>query len=407
MVLLDKGAYGCLFAPYINCSGKVTSDYTFLSKVQEKGFQSENEILISKKIRNNLPDKYKNFFAPSVHSCDINIKQFTHMNPELNECSRIQNFKSEFILLKIPFIGYNDSYISYQDYVLQDIDNREILMNLIDGYKHLLQAIQLLQQDNVAICHFDLNDSNILFSQDKTNPVIIDFGLSFSIEEIAYKTEEDIREDVYVGNYLKDYFYTYEPEYYVWPLEVHYINFLLNVNSKPSYKDIVSLCHTYVNHNTPLKNNFSKNFCKKYEDLCVNTLEEYRSGIYNPIDIIKKYWKTWDNYALSIMYLQIIYYLNLSFVKKKYTLKFMDNLFIAHFTKLLLQNIHPNPSHRWDAKTSEDRFDDFFYNKDINDVENYAKILSKYTKNKKKLGLIVSKDKDQLKKLLRKMKKTA
>ena len=78
-----------------------------------------------------------------------------------------------------------------------------------------------------------------------------------------------------------------------------------------------------------------------------------------------------------------------------------------NFSKtLLLQNIHPNPRRRLGVIRSEKRFDDFFYNRDINDVENYAKILSKYTKNKNKLGLIVSKDKDQLKKLLQKMKKT-
>ena len=88
------------------------------------------------------------------------------------------------MLLKIPFIGYKKYYISYQDYVVQDINAREIVLNLIDGYRHLLSALILLQEDSVKICHFDLNESNILFSEDKTVPVIIDFNLSFTPEII-------------------------------------------------------------------------------------------------------------------------------------------------------------------------------------------------------------------------------
>ena len=300
-IFLAEGSYGCTFTPYITCKGKITNDYDYLSKIQISDFYSENEIAMGKRIRKRIP-MYNRFFVPAVHHCSINIKEFK--NPDIDKCTIIRrNKKSPFVLLKIPFIGYKNHYISYQDYLIQDINDREILLNLINGYKHLLHAVVLLQENNVMLCHFDLNSTNILFSQDKMTPVIIDFGLSFSIENIAH--------------HLKKFFFIYYPKYYIWPLEVHYINFLLNVSSIPSYQNILSLAKDYVKNNTPLQQNFSPLFLKKYEENCVIILENYRNGVDDIMDIIKKSWKTWDNYALSIMYLQIIFYLNIDFEKRK------------------------------------------------------------------------------------------
>jgi hypothetical protein len=49
-----------------------------------------------------------------------------------------------------------------------------------------------------------------------------------------------------------------------------------------------------------------------------------------------KYWKTWDNYALSMVYLDM---LNNTFLKK-------DNKFISDFMKLLVGYINLEPSKR-------------------------------------------------------------
>jgi len=77
------------------------------------------------------------------------------------------------MLLKIPFIGYKSYYSTYQDYVVQNINPREIVLNLISGYKHLLQALIELQKDFVKVCHFDLNETNILFfPRSKTFPLL-------------------------------------------------------------------------------------------------------------------------------------------------------------------------------------------------------------------------------------------
>ena len=107
--------------------------------------------------------------------------------------------------------------------------------------------------------------------------------------------------------------------------------------------------------------NFSKEFLKNYEEICVDVLEEYRNGVFEIIDIINKCWKTWDNYSLSIMYLRIIYYLNINFKNNIPVKSFISNSFTVDFTKLLLRNIHPNPRFRYDVTSTKNKFNDFFY----------------------------------------------
>ena len=390
-IFLVEGSYGCIFSPYITCKGKPTDNYDYLSKIQEKDFYSENEIEMGQLIIKNLAKLYKRFFVPAVYHCGINIKEFKH--PSINKCSIIRRKKeNKFILLKIPFIGYKNHYISYQDYVVQDINDREILLNLINGYQHLLHGLNLLQKGNLKLCHFDLNSTNILFSEDEMNPVIIDFGLSFSIPKLKHNLEK--------------YFFIYYPKCWWWSLEVHYINYLLYENSSPSHQNIISIAKAYVKYNTPLQQNFSPTFIKNYEESCVHILEKYADGTDEIMDIINLSWKTWDNYALSLMYLQIIFYLNITFRDGKALGAFTQNEFITHLTKLLLTNIHPDPSYRSTLEQTINDFDLFFYNTNVNDVSNYEDILNKYATNKQRLKKIVFENQKDLRKLLKRIGKT-
>ena len=167
-----EGAYGCVFYPRITCKGVQEEEYdNFISKIVRKDFYGDNEIYIGKHIREQLPGVWQKFFAPALHSCSVDISRFT--NIDLDKCDIVKKYKrSPFMLLKIPFIGYKSYYSTYQDYVVQNINPREIVLNLISGYKHLLQALVELQKDSLKICHFDLNETNILFSQDQSVPII-------------------------------------------------------------------------------------------------------------------------------------------------------------------------------------------------------------------------------------------
>ena len=106
------------------------------------------------------------------------------------------------------------------------------------------------------------------------------------------------------------------------------------------------------------------------------------------------------------MYLQIIYYLNISFHKGKNIGSFTKNPFITHFTKLLLQNIHPNPKKRLNIRDSISSFESFFYQTNINDIDNYEQIIINYTRNKNILKKIVFENKVDFQKLIKTMIKS-
>ena len=364
--LIFQGGYGCIFRPYIDCKGKQTHELQYVSKIQTKTFNAINEIKIGKEI-SKIP-YYYNFFVPAIDHCDINIKKFKTRG--IKDCDAIHQ-KAKFVLLKMHFVGYKRTAISYSHYISHYANKREILMNLIDGYQYLLESLRLLK--NHQICHFDLNPNNILFSEVKTIPLIIDFGLSIPIASVEDNMEE--------------YFYRYAPRYYYWPLEVHYINLLLNVGT-PTSAHIRELCKDFVEGSDPLQRCFSPHFLRSYENLCVTILENYKSEGFMAIDIVNNYWKTWDNYALSIMYINIIYLLNIS-QKEEYPI-FTENKFIRDFSQLLLQNIHPNPEKRYTIEKSIEQFKQFFMDPEVNTIENYEKLLINLEKASSQIEKVVS-----------------
>jgi len=124
--------------------------------------------------------------------------------------------------------------------------------------------------------------------------------------------------------------------------------------------------------------NFSPEFLRAYEKACVEQLKKYKD--YNDALV---FWNTWDNYALSIMYLQILHYLWNS----------QENAFIGAFVELLISIVHPDPSKRPSLQKTKEIFTSFFYNVDINKAENYENILNGFIKNRQQLAIQITKDK--------------
>ena len=59
---------------------------------------------------------------------------------------------------------------------------------------------------------------------------------------------------------LNSIFYTYAPQYYVWPLEVHYLGLLFNVEKEPTEEHLKSLVKEYVSSNKGINKSFSQFF---------------------------------------------------------------------------------------------------------------------------------------------------
>ena len=366
---IAEGGYGCVYHPEINCKGKETTGRKYISKLQFLDFSSKNEIYIGKYLNKTFkkdPDKpLLNNFAPIVSSCNVDISKFK--SDIINECKVLQKVSSEKTVSIIK-VRYVDMDI-FDKYLIDNIDKQNIIMSIISSYNHLLKSLKKLIFSNVV--HFDLKGPNIVFDKKISLPIIIDFGLSFNVTELNSQN-------------LFNYFYVYAPQYYIWPLEVHYLNYLLHINEEPTEKDLKEIAIKFTENNSAF-NNFSNKFIKLYKNYCFKVLKKYnRLPSTDRKKAVLQGWKTWDNYSISVMFLKILnifinsnksYYANIDFYKK--------------FIKLLLINIHPNIQKRKSLQDTINYFNEIIKNQKDNiesfvhksDSEKIKKDLVKTIKN--------------------------
>ena len=252
----------------------------------------------------------------------------------------------------MPYIK-NVSLIKY--ITNSNIDKKEIVAYIMDSYKFLLHSLNMLNSSGIV--HFDLKIPNILFEVKTKNPIIIDFGLSLSMDDLGPKT------------YSK-YFYTYNAAYYVWPVDVHIINYVINVNSNLTYEELVILVDTNIKTNTALSI-FSEGFVKRYRDLMINAYKKYTNvPVENVVTELVKNCNTWDIYSLSVMFLQLVHFMSYD--------GFTDNKLIKEFSELLLLNIHPNAARRLSFDETKKRYKKLF-SLDVS-VDGYESLLNNFDK---------------------------
>jgi len=337
--LISEGGYGCIFYPSI----KTKENYKYVSKIQKNNFDSRNEAYIGN-ILNDVPS-YLNHFVPVMDSYDINVKKID--DDDIEKCTIFMKYKDT------PFINMKIRYVNGKNFLDYIVNNKSSSFNftklLVNSYNHLLNTLDIMV--NLKIVHYDLKGNNIMFDSSNQLPLILDFGLSIKMDEIKKEN-------------LTKHFYTYAPEYSPWALELHYINFLLKVNPNPTNKDLEEMVSRFVNSETnPVSIVFSREFIGKFEKSCLNQLKKYNRipTLEKKLKTLYKYYNTWDNYALSVIYITIFHFIYPSFNK---------NNFIEIMVKILLQNIHPNPEKRLKVKETVNLFNEKLLDF-VNNVENY------------------------------------
>jgi tRNA A-37 threonylcarbamoyl transferase component Bud32 len=340
--LLAEGGYGCIFIPGLNCNGSIMNNKKYISKIQRFDESARNEIQIGKMIQN--IGGFEDHFSPILKFCNIDIASIK--DKEINKCTILKKQSSKkFIVMKLRYVDGSD----FIDYLISQKNSVQLVSNIILSYNHLLTTISMLIENHIL--HYDIKGTNILFDIEKEAPILIDFGLSVEIEKIDFNDDENIL----IKN-LKSIFYVSAPEYYLWSLEIHYLSYILHKNKEPTETELIELATKYVNENKALNKNFSPWFLKKYKEKCIRQLKKYNNMKYmNRIKYLFSYWKTFDNYALSIMYLKFLRYININ--------GFLDNHFILFFSKLLLKNIDPNPDNRLSIVETIHTFNTFLYQK--------------------------------------------
>ena len=381
---LAQGGYGCVFYPEVDCKGKDTNNKKFLSKIVERDYSADNEINIGKiltiKLKSWIENPLQNHFTPVLSSCNIDVSKFTMSEKE--QCTLFEkNPYDDFILMKIRYIDNKvlDSFIT------ENSNSSLIMLLFTSSYSHLLKSLQLLEK--VKICHLDIKSQNIVYDTEKSLPIIIDFGLSINFDKLNRKE-------------LYNNFYIYEPMYYLWPIEVHLINYILHVSTEIDEGGMRSLAKTYTQHNVVLRA-FSPSFQKKYQTECYYELSKYIGKDSDAvINRILKYWSTWDNYALSLLYTKLIYYLI-----RNDAGKIIKNEFVSFFIELCLQNIHPNPKKRLSLDLTLRSFNIFLYNDQVDKESVFEDIIKQIGENKSYVDEIVNADRKYMSMLSRKTRR--
>jgi len=348
--LIDQGGFGCVFYPGIECDGSISKNPKYISKLHKKNYHVVNEYNVGKKVTK-IP-LYEYYFAPIVNMCNIDIAKIDKRERDMCRVISRTSSGSKFVIMKMPYIK-NVSLVKY--ITNPNIDKKDIVTYIMDSYKFLLHSLKMLNSSGVV--HFDFKIPNILFEVKTKNPIIIDFGLSLPLNNLGPKT------------YSK-YFYTYNAAYYVWPVDVHIINYVINVNSNLTYEELVVLVDTNVKAN-PALHIFSEEFFKRYRDLTINTYKKYTNiPGENVVTELVKNCNTWDIYSLSVMFLCLINFISYD--------GFTDNKLIKEFSELLLLNIHPNAARRLSFDETKKRYKKLF-SLDVS-VDGYENLLNNFDK---------------------------
>ena len=303
-----------------------------------------NEVAVGDAVKNIV--NYSVNFVPVTGTCVVNLGKVRRNNPhEMDKCDVIADSSSakkpKFLLMKMPYI---DSLYFYDYIAGMGGNKKKIISCIFDTYSYLIESIERLMEHGIV--HYDLKLQNILMNLKTDTPIIIDFGLSIVVGKPPTMNAE----------FWKLHFYKYSPDYYVWPLEAHVINHLQNVVSASGVltrADAESICETYVNANDALRI-FSKGFRARYLKACMEQCDRW-VGVERDAACagLIAGWRTWDNYSLSIAYLQII-----GFISEA---GFIDNQLIVKYVQLLLTNVHPDPDRRKPVGDTKRAFTDMFY----------------------------------------------
>lgn len=349
--LLNQGGFGCVYYPGINCAGKSNKSKKTITKLQREDFSSENELKIGK-IITTIKD-YENFFSPATGMCRVNLAKIS--KKIVGKCEVIKNHDTNnVVLMDFPYVK-NINFIEILNY-----KKKNVITQLFNTYSILLDAIDELNRKNIV--HFDLKLENILFEETTNIPIIIDFGISLYIPDITFEN---------ASNYL----YVYSPDYYIWPIEVHVLSFLLNETSITLTEvEIKKISNEYVNNNKALSY-FSVDFREKYENMCNETMAKY-IGMKRE-DVFEKLMSThhtWDTYSLAIIFLNVISSLiELNNVNK-------PNEILLKFVELILLSISPDVEKRPSIREAREKFNKIFYNNE--NVENYMNLINIININK-------------------------
>jgi hypothetical protein len=310
-----------------------------ISKIVTSHFFTTNEIMNVNNIKNikNYKTRYYVFNT---------AKKLTLAQYDEDTHTHLRDKKDASMLLQ-----YDNIPIIYLNTYLKTLSSSRIyIYQLVEFYRYIIVSIKLLVASNIV--HNKINFDSILINNNEL-PLLTNFAFSIDISKPELITH---------------FFIDYCPDYISWPLEFHILAyFLTNKLESLSSFNIEKIIDEVSECNYILKT-FGETLVKSYKTDAYEYFKKYinRSYEYIVTDILQFY-NTWDNYALSIMYLRIFIGIHNSMQLEP------GNKFIIFFMKLLVSNIHLNPLKRLSIDSTTNKFNnllDSLEPKDFKEVIN-------------------------------------
>lgn len=315
--LLNQGTYGCVFRPGIECSSKQLTSKKYITKIQKYKETSAREVEMGKKVQK-IPG-YVQYYAPIIESCDITIGalnndaeakkcEFINMAPEYQNKTYESN--------RIRYVGKN----TLGDYWVKEAANvsqlESYFRKLINTHITLLKGIAKLNAANIM--HFDMKENNVMCKDKSGRPIIIDFGLSVDTTNIA--SPEEFRAD--------EAFFTYGVAYEPWCLDIGMITYMIHKTKNANVEQPTMNAWRKENATLEETNKVISEFITTnptmLELFTPEVVEDYKKkaeAYYTPLveggmlnvpswgnvyDELVKYHKSWDNYGVAVMILDML-----------------------------------------------------------------------------------------------------
>lgn len=279
-------------------------------------FYSNNELTNQQKIQ-----KYNQHFYVSTRKFELNINELPDEIDDNTE-SNVQHLYSDksTILVQFP----NRKIIYLKNYLKELNDPKQYVSIIIQGYKHLLTSIHLLVQHQLV--HNNITFNNLVIDRNETL-LLSNFSLSIDISHSNFQ------------EYISRFVFSYEPSYIEWPLEFHLLAYIQTNKLKSLSKYNIENIINEVTKENYILSTYGQTFVSSYKEEAIKYFMKY---VNKPLSFILtdclQYYYSWDNYSLSILFLDILIHLHKSMKHQ--------NKFIIMFMKLLVCNIHMSPEKR-------------------------------------------------------------
>jgi hypothetical protein len=238
---VGQGGFGCVYYRGFDSNG-VVLPAQYVTKVAR--LEKTQEIGVGR-IISRLPG-YEEFFTTVIETEPVDLAVLA---PDtVDQCRviarHVENGKlagtaPEFQLLKqlyVPHVTLLD-FVKRRGIFMDAGGNGRMavayslprFMNaLISCHEHVLMALARMQAE-AEVVHYDIKVQNVVLHAYTKNPVILDFGLSFSIRDVR-KVLDPVAgtSDMDTVLRLKPFFYGYHADYAPWSIEVHIISYIVN-----------------------------------------------------------------------------------------------------------------------------------------------------------------------------------